>query len=71
MKFEMNRKTLGATLGYGVIPQEKRGVIKGKCAQLAAKLGGSVTNAEFAAANGITTRMASKVRNHRRKLVTA
>jgi hypothetical protein len=65
MKFEMNRKTLGATLGYGVIPQEKRGVIKGKCAQLAAKLGGAMTNAEYAAAHGITSRQASKQRRRR------
>lgn len=61
------KKVVEKPVATDVVSHGKRGVIKGKLPVRAARLGGDVTNAEYAKAHGVTPRMASKIRSGRRK----
>lgn len=62
MKFTINRETPAQKFGYMVIDPDKRGTITGKLPPLAARKGGDLTNAEYAAKHGISRRQASRQR---------
>lgn len=64
MKFKINRDTPAQQFGYGEVPKDRRGVIKGEVPkrEIKARKGGSMTNAEYAKEHGITRRQASKQR---------
>lgn len=65
---EHDGKKKDAKVKYdGSIPTALRGVIKGQLPKRAARLGGNVTNAEYAKEKGITPRQASKIRSGRKK----
>lgn len=49
-------------VGSPVVPKDRQGVIKGTVAARKPRIGGDMTNAEYAKENGITKRMASKKR---------
>lgn len=58
----MNLDTPAAKFGYGTIPEDRRGVIKGDLPPKAKRTGGDITNAAYAKEHGITQRQASKQR---------
>ena len=62
MKFKMNTDTPATRLGYGVVPADRRGVIKGTVKPRPVRSGGDMTNAEYAKEHGISSRQASKQR---------
>lgn len=64
MKFTLSRQTPGEILGYGTIPAELRGVIKGASngSKASNRIGGDMTNEEYAKEHGISRRQASKKR---------
>jgi hypothetical protein len=61
MNFKINHDTPANKIGYGVIPIDRRGIIKGNVTKVVRK-GGDMTNAAYAAEHGITKRQASKQR---------
>jgi hypothetical protein len=62
MKFTISHDTPAAKLGYGTIPAELRGEIKGTVTNTNKKLGGEMSNAKYAEEKGISKRQASKQR---------
>jgi hypothetical protein len=62
MTFKINNETPAAKLGYGTLPKELRGEIKGTNKGKCTRSGGDVTNAKYAEEHGITKRQASKQR---------
>ncbi len=64
-------KEFGVSLdNWNIILQHNRvGNVNGKVPSLRAKLGGTKTNAELAKEWGVSTRQASKIRNHRKPML--
>lgn len=65
MKFKMATDTPAQKFGYGTIPAELRGVIKGNVVNkrdILNRKGGEMTNAKYAEEKGISKRQASKER---------
>lgn len=62
MRWKLSLDTPGQKFGYGQVPTDKRGTIKGNIVARPLRKGGDMTNAKYAEENGITKRQASKQR---------